>query len=448
MRRAGILLPFEPCDREASLTLRFFSLLSILFFCSTLASAPGVQNPAPADSAAPLTSRVFFHDYDVELPYAQGWRLVRMAPEDEAITIALYEGEEPHEVRRAELSVARVGFFERRAPRDASAVFAAIALAETTRAKAEDVTAGTRWLGAHVDSTSAGSRLYYRLWYGTTSQGLSGHAWIACWFPPSFAQDGFYLRGTLQYWERRGENDQSVLGEFIDALRTLHIRPVELDVRVVPERSDSLGERLSLPFVYYDARARALNSPHDTTRAPCWTQLEDSVAVGLQATRVPGTTFVSFRQRAPAAGDRNPGERFGKAFDRNGDGRFDLLFLSQGWAKGQDLRDMRTFFVVADDDGDGRVDGAIYEDGDNDRDGLVDHALFVQDRARRGEPDHAWVVGPDIAHPVRPAPHRGTVFYLTRASRRAEEQVDLGLEFRDWSRYLEWLNRAKKKCGE
>jgi hypothetical protein len=140
------------------------------------------------------------------------------------------------------------------------------------------------------------------------------------------------------------------------------------------------------------------------------------------------------------------GERFGKAFDRDGDGRFDLVFFSEGWAKGQDGRDLRTFYVVADDNGDGRVDGMVFEDGDNNRDALVDHSLFVQDRARQGEPDRAWVFDTDIARPVRPLPHQGTIFLLTRSSRPGEESADFGAEFRTWNRYLAWLNRAAAAC--
>jgi hypothetical protein len=177
-------------------------------------------------------------------------------------------------------------------------------------------------------------------------------------------------------------------------------------------------------------------------------QLEDTLAVSLQATRLPGVVFVSFRRRVPAPGDRSPGERFGKAIDRDGDGRFDLVFFSQGWAKGIDQRDIRTFYVVADDDGDGRVDAMVLEDGNNDRDQLVDCGVLVQDRGRQGEPDRAWVFDTDIAHPVRPIPHQGTVFLHGLVSRPGADALDFGRDFREWSRYLGWLNRAAAQCRE
>jgi hypothetical protein len=250
-------------------------------------------------------------------------------------------------------------------------------------------------------------------------------------------------------WRRPDREDLSVLDDFGEFLASLAERAPRLDRRIIPDGPDRLGRaRLSLPFVYYDARQRVLHSPHDTTQAPCAAQIEDTLAVVLQPTLLPEALFVSFRRHAPAPGDRSPGERFGKAFDRDGDGRFDLVFFSQGWARGVDGRDIRTFYVVADDDGDGRVDGVVLEDGNNDRDQLVDSGILAQDRAGTGEPDRAWVFDTDIAHPVRPVPHQGTVFLHGQVSRPGAETLDLGRDFREWSRYLDRLNRAAERCRQ
>jgi len=94
------------------------------------------------------------------------------------------------------------------------------------------------------------------------------------------------------------------------------------------------------------------------------------------------------------------------------------------------------------------VDAMVFEDGNNDRDRLVDCGVLVQDRGGRGEPDRAWVFDQDIAHPVRPIPHQGTVFLHGLVSRPEEGSLDLGREFRDWSRHLDWLNRAAARCRE
>ncbi len=405
------------------------------------------QEASPADSSSTLLS---FQHYEVNLPASEGWSLVSRAAEDEAIRIHIVWQRGDERFTLADLQVERLGVYERSIPRRPEVAFNWLASQEVAEAKAS--AAGNKsvvWHGSKRDSFADKGRTFHRLWYSLGSASTLGQVWSDYYFPRTFATDGFFIRARLHFWSRQDREDVSIIDEFEETVRSLRERRPELDVRVVPEKLGALDRaRLSLPFVYYDARARATHSPHDTTKAPCWVQLEDSVAVGLQATRLPDVTFFSFRPHVPLPGDRSPGERFGKAFDRDGDGRFDLVFFSQGWGKGQDQRDLHTFYTIADDDGDGRVDGLVDEDGDNDRDALIDHSIFVQDRARKGEPDRAWIFDTDIAHPVRPVPHAGPVFDFTRASRPGTERTDLGAEFRDWTRYLGWLNRAAAECRQ
>lgn len=413
------------------------------------AEPPPAAEPVPAAADSPAT-RVAFHHYQLSLPASEGWALVSRAPEDEAVTVRLVWQRGSESFTLGQMEFARLGLFDPGVSRQPGAAFDALAeRAEQEVRREVGGRADVVWAGSRRDTLSDAGRVFYRLQYGVRSGATEGLSWVVYWFPSSFVRDGFYVRATLQMWRRPDREDLSVLDDFAGALRSLAERAPELDRRIIADGPDRLGQaRLSLPLVYYDDRQRALHSPHDTTQAPCAVQLEDTLAVSLQATRLPGVVFVSFRRRVPAPGDRSPGERFGKAFDRDGDGRFDLVFFSQGWAKGIDQRDIRTFYVVADDDGDGRVDAMVLEDGNNDRDQLVDCGVLVQDRGRQGEPDRAWVFDTDIAHPVRPIPHQGTVFLHGLVSRPGADALDFGRDFREWSRYLGWLNRAAAQCRE
>jgi hypothetical protein len=415
-------------------------------------SAPAARPPA-GDALAPprpdsAVTRIRFHHYALSLPSSEGWTLVKRAPEDEAVTVRLVWKLGSESFTLGQIQFERLGLFDPGVPWHPAAAFTVLA-DEAERQVRQEIGArqDVAWAGSRRDSLTETGRVQYRLQYGVRAGATEGLTWEVYWFPSSFARDGFYVRATLQMWRRPDREDLSVLEDFAECLASLAEVAPKLDPRIVADGPDRLGKaRLSLPFVYYDARQRTLHSPHDTTQAPCATQVDDTVVVVLQATQLPGVAFVSFRQHLPAPGDRSPGERFGKAFDRDGDGRFDLAFFSQGWAKGLDQRDLRTFYVVADENGDGRVDAMVLEDGNNDRDLLVDSGIFVQDRAGKGEPDRAWVFDTDIAHPVRPIPHQGTVFLHGLVSRPGAETLDFGPDFRDWSRYLGWLNRAAAEC--
>jgi hypothetical protein len=409
----------------------------------SLAAPPG--GSPPADSTL---TRVRFHDYALSLPASEGWALVKRAPEDEAITVRLVWQRGGEAFTLGQMVFERLGLFDPGAPREPRAAFARLA-DRAERDAREQVRArpDVAWAGARRDTLALAGRVLHRLQYGVRSGATDGLVWVVFWFPSSFARDGFYVRATLQMWRRPDREDLSVLDDFAECLGSLTEREPTRDRRIIPDGPDRLGQaRRSLPDVYYDARQQVLRSPHDTTQAVCTVQLEDTLAVALQATRLPGVTFVAFYRRVPAADDRSPGERFGKAFDRDEDGRFDLVFFSQGWAKGVDQRDIRTFYVVADDDGDGRVDAMVFEDGNNDRDQLVDCSVLVQDRGGGGEPDRAWVVDTDLAHPVRPIPHQGAVFLHGLTSRPGDEALDFSRDFREWSRCLGWLNRAAAQC--
>jgi hypothetical protein len=417
--------------------------------------APPAEDRAPAAGATPAAGdtaarRALFHDYTFLLPGSGGWELVTRAPENEALTVRLTWRRGGESFTLGQMVFERLGLFDPGVPRQPRVAFdrlADLAVHEVRReiGARRDVV----WAGSRRDSLVTDGRVLYRLQYGLRAGDTDGLVWVVYWFPSRFAADGFFVQATLQMWRRPDREDISVLDDFTETLASLVERPRERDKRIVPDGPDRMGRAgLALPLVYYDARQRVLHSPHDTTQAPCAVPVADTVAVRLQATQLPGTVFFSFHRRVPPPGDRAPGEQFGKAFDRDGDGRFDLAFFSQGWAKGLDSRDIRTFYVVADEDGDGRVDAMVFEDGNNDRDQLVDCGVLVQDRSGRGEPDRAWVFDQDIAHPVRPIPRQGAVFLHGLVSRPEEESLDLGREFRDWSRHLDWLNRAAARCRE
>ena len=103
--------------------------------------------------------------------------------------------------------------------------------------------------------------------------------------------------------------------------------------------------------------------------------------------RVSGASTPPF-SKGPLHDDAGSTE-YGVAFDRNGDGRTDLLVLNQGIAQARGAIVLPIAAILADDDFDGRIDGCVVENGDSDADGRADHRLFITDRDHDGKVDHA-----------------------------------------------------------
>jgi hypothetical protein len=399
-------------------------------------------------SAAPEALRLRFHNYEVRLPQTPGWELVRKEPERQSITIRNTSVDTSDTAfMHGEIRVARQwypGVPEVRTPERA---FEMLARREVESARRTLPPEGMNWLGAERDTMKDGRREYRRLWYGMGNDRIRADAWAVFWFPPTFGEDGFYYAFALQYRSRPDLKDDSIAHEFGELVRSAEIFAPGRDPRIVPAGADSLGRAGgSLPFVYYDLRTQAVNTPIDTSTAACWVQLYDSLAVEIAPTVYRPATFFSFRERAPAAGSREHGERVGKAFDRNRDGRIDLAFFRQGSVTHRSERQFLAFYAVADEDFDGDADAIVFEDGDQNRDGRVDHFLYGQDRSGDGQPDRLWQFDDDIAAPIKPVAKQGTRFFVGRAARPGVESFDLATELQDWTRALQSIDQAAAKC--
>ncbi len=146
---------------------------------------------------------------------------------------------------------------------------------------------------------------------------------------------------------------------------------------------------------YLEARAAAFASRIDTSTVLCWTTRGGDVppsrsrlgigkALALEGDFYQVTELVS-RDSVVDAG----GSDYGAAFDRNGDGRVDLLVMNRGISPARGSVVLPIAVVLADDDFDGRIDGSVLENGDTDGDGRLDHRLLVTDNDHDGRADHA-----------------------------------------------------------
>ena len=430
------------------LPLRRFSACTLVLLLA-FASTALAQSDAPVDTSAtyePLILR--FHHFALRLPQTPGWELVRKEPEKQTITIrnaSLGEGNDTAFVH-AEVRVSRQ-WYPSEVERTPEHAFNYLAMREVSAARRSVPEGEMRWLGADRDTLRDDRREYRRLWYGMSNERIRADAWVVFWFPPDFQLNGYFYTFSLVYQSRPDLKDESVVHEFGEIVRSTEFFEPVRDPRIVPAGADSLGRAgSSLPFVYYDLRMQAVNTPIDTTIAPCWIQVQDSLAVEIAPTLHHSVTFFSFRDRVPAADSREHGSRVGKAFDRNEDGRMDLLFFRQGNVLDRTQRTFQAFYVIADEDFDGDADAIVFEDGDQDRDGRVDHYLYGQDRSGDGTPDRLWQFDDDIAAPIKPVTKQETRFFIGRAARPGVESFDLADELAQWSRSLAAIHQAVAHC--
>ncbi len=145
------------------------------------------------------------------------------------------------------------------------------------------------------------------------------------------------------------------------------------------------GRGLAGPLdeAWLNARAAAFAARIDSAQRLCWTRRTDAAS---------GREFVGYGRSLGLEGDfyvlsgsvprdslvdPAPAE-YGAAFDRNADGRLDLLVVNRGLQPFAGRALEPTVAIFADDDFDGRVDGLLMEDADRDADRHVAARLVVR----------------------------------------------------------------------
>lgn len=202
---------------------------------------------------------------------------------------------------------------------------------------------------------------------------------------------------------------------------------------------------------WLDARLATYAARIDSSDRLCWTVRPDAPAVasrlGLGRGFAIEGDFYQMSERVPndSLVDRES-RNYGTAFDRNGDGRYDLVFTDRGVQAADDGGLLPLAVAVADDNFDGTVDGSVIETGDANGDNRVDHRLVVRDTNGDGKPDRAIrfrdaIAGADTA-PLKI--EQGYV--VDRLLDSKAERVDFESAWRDASALLAELSAARAAC--
>jgi hypothetical protein len=151
----------------------------------------------------------------------------------------------------------------------------------------------------------------------------------------------------------------------------------------------------TLGDAWLDARAAAFAARIDSAQRLCWSSIPDGAPgrdhVGYAKGIALGGDFYMLSGLVPSDSlvDAAPAE-YGVAFDRNGDGRLDLLLVNRG-LQAFPARDFEpTVSVYGDDDFDGRIDAIVVEDVDKDGDKRVDARMLARDGDEDGRTDEAF----------------------------------------------------------
>ena len=164
-------------------------------------------------------------------------------------------------------------------------------------------------------------------------------------------------------------------------------------LRSVVPRGRGLGGGLA--EAYLDARAATFAARIDSTTKLCWSHRGADVS--------PTRQWFGFGRGLALEGDFHQltdiiprdsvvdaaSPDYGTVFDRNGDGKVDLIVLNRGLCAARGSVVIPITVVLADDDFDGHIDGSVLENGDADGDGRLDHRLIVLDTDHDGRPDRA-----------------------------------------------------------
>jgi hypothetical protein len=234
--------------------------------------------------------------------------------------------------------------------------------------------------------------------------------------------------------------------------------------RVVPRGADAIAVARSLvprgkglgggiEDAWLDARAAAFAAHLDTTTKLCWRarSADDSSRhpwLGLGKGIALEGDFWQMSDLSPTDSvvDAASAE-YGASFDRNGDGKADLVLMNRGIVPVRGGVVLPYAAVLADDDFDGRFDGLVIENGDADGDGRADHRLLVLDTNHDGEPDQAIKFEDSISEKsAKKLKVEGGVV-SDRLVGSTAELVDFRSTWRENGSLLAEINRLRVDCG-
>jgi hypothetical protein len=202
---------------------------------------------------------------------------------------------------------------------------------------------------------------------------------------------------------------------------------------------------------YLDARVSTFAARIDTTTRLCWQHQDEDVAhafLGVARGLAGDGDFFQSTQSIPPDSVVDPASPdYGVGFDRNGDGKIDLLVLNRGIVAARGAVVIPVVVVLADDDFDGRIDGSILENADADGDGRADHRLCVLDTNHDGRPDRAVRFTDDLSdHANRSLSIKDGVVEDTLVGSKVG-RLDFAESWRDGDRLLARWNRVRAACG-
>ncbi len=159
------------------------------------------------------------------------------------------------------------------------------------------------------------------------------------------------------------------------------------DARTLARSLRGQGNGLAgdLADAWLDARALAFAARVDSAQTLCWTTrpegLRGASHLGYALSAAGDGDFfqITGPPAADSLADPAPAE-YGVTFDRNGDGRPDLVVVNRGVHPFVGNAQQPTVAIVADDDFDGLSDAAMVEDVDADGDGRVEARLRMEQR--------------------------------------------------------------------
>jgi len=214
---------------------------------------------------------------------------------------------------------------------------------------------------------------------------------------------------------------------------------------------EGIGLAGGLMDAYLDARVSTFAARIDTTTRLCWQRQDEDVAhafLGVARGLAGDGDFFQSTGSIPPDSLVDPASPdYGVGFDRNGDGKIDLLVLNRGIAAARGALVIPVVVVLADDNFDGRIDGSILENGDLDHDGRADHRLCVLDTDHDGKADRAVRFTDDLSdHANRSLSIKDGVIEDTLVGSKIG-RLDFAESWRDGDRLLARWNRVRAACG-